>query len=78
MPARLAVLLAALVGHLALNATGEVRALRYLAPVVPLAALFAVPVLSRLPRPALALAVASLAFGGAGARSGCTTASTQG
>lgn len=50
--------LAALAGHLALNATGEVRALRYLAPVVPLAALFAVPVLSRLPRTALALAVA--------------------
>lgn len=40
-------LLAALAGHLVLNATGEVRALRYLAPVVPLAAVLAVPVLAR-------------------------------
>lgn len=49
--------LSALVGHLALNATGEVRALRYLAPVVPLAALIAVPVLARLPRFALAAVI---------------------
>ncbi|MCX7288314.1 MAG: glycosyltransferase family 39 protein [Rhodobacterales bacterium] len=51
-------LLAALAGHLALNATGEVRALRYLAPVVPLAAVLAVPVLARLPALALGMVVA--------------------
>lgn len=43
------ILLAALVGHLALNATGEVRALRYLAPVIPLAAVLAAQVLAVLP-----------------------------
>jgi Dolichyl-phosphate-mannose-protein mannosyltransferase len=51
-------LLAALVAHLALNATGEVRALRYLAPVVPLAAVLAVPVLARMPALALGVVVA--------------------
>ncbi len=50
-------LLAALAGHLALNATGEVRALRYLAPVVPLSAVLAVPVLARLPSLALGVVV---------------------
>ena len=62
--------IAALVGHLVLNATGEVRALfqpesraalralRYLAPIVPLAAVLAVPVLARLPRPAVLAVVA--------------------
>jgi hypothetical protein len=57
-PTRLGwLLLAALAGHLALNATGEIRALRYLAPIVPLAAVFAVPVLGRLPGLGLALVV---------------------
>jgi hypothetical protein len=51
------ILLAALAGHLALNATGEVRALRYLAPIVPLAAVLAVPVLARLPALALVAVV---------------------
>lgn len=50
-------LLAALAGHLALNAMGEVRALRYLAPVVPLAAVLAVGGLARLPAVAVGVAV---------------------
>lgn len=53
------VLLAALVAHLALNATGEVRALRYLAPVIPLVAVLAAPLLVR---PALALVAVLVAL----------------
>ncbi|WP_146038052.1 hypothetical protein [Tabrizicola aquatica] len=51
------VVLAALVAHLALNATGEVRALRYLAPALPLAAILAAPVLTRPALAALAVAL---------------------
>ena len=52
------ILLAALAAHLALNATGMVTALRYLAPVVPLAAVLAAPMLGRPLVAVLAVAVA--------------------
>lgn len=58
--------LAAFAGHLALNATGEIRALRYLAPVVPLAAILAAPMLVRLPTAALMATLAVAAWWGSG------------
>lgn len=52
------IVLVTLAAHIALNATGLVTALRYLAPVVPLAAILAAPLLLRPPVAVLAVAVA--------------------
>jgi hypothetical protein len=53
------IVLSAALGHLILNATGEIRALRYLAPVIPLAAVLAAPLLRR---PIIAVPVVGLAL----------------
>lgn len=61
------VVLAALAGHLVINATSEIRILRYLAPAVPIMAVLAAALLSRLRPVPLALVLVAAAWWASGA-----------